>query len=180
MGIPHSDEIPYYVLQDTWALLLVLFAVTSALLFSRILVLYFSNRRASRLRVKKLSSCMITYMSINIVAVILQACHSIAYTTYEFTYVWIIGGDEIPIWNTILSWTDDLHFVTLYMLPLAVFFLVLERCLVVSLMTKYTPRLKFVLFLANAIGNPGKWKKLSLLSFWIFGTKSLDLRYAEF
>ncbi|KAI1698431.1 hypothetical protein Ddc_19111 [Ditylenchus destructor] len=99
---------------------------------------------------------MITYMSINTVGMIIQACQSAMYTAYEFTYVWIIGGDEIPILSVIHSWTDYLHLVTLYMLPLAVFFLVLERCLVVSLMTKYTPRLELILFLVNAVGNPGK------------------------
>ncbi|KAI1710413.1 hypothetical protein DdX_10773 [Ditylenchus destructor] len=61
----------------------------------------------------------------------------------------------IPLLSDFYDWIQDAHFIVLGALPLAVFFLALERCLAIQLGAKFSSRMKSLLFMANLFGSPG-------------------------
>ncbi|KAI1704705.1 hypothetical protein DdX_14061 [Ditylenchus destructor] len=115
------------------------------LLFSRILFLY-AFRRGSSFRVSELSGCMISYLSNNVLAMAIYAC------TYLIMIIRRLTPNAI---KEVDLWVQNLASIEFETLCLTVFFLALERCLVVLLGLKFTPRIKSVLLVANIIYNPG-------------------------
>ncbi|KAI1707283.1 hypothetical protein Ddc_14889 [Ditylenchus destructor] len=126
--------------------LAICFAGIGAFLFARILFFYIFRREDS-FRVKNLSGCMISYLSYNMVGMITHVCTKIL--------VLCVHKQSPSMLVRIFLWFRAIDYVVLQTLPLSVFYLALERSLMIHFPVKFSQRLKSVLLTTNLIFNPG-------------------------
>ncbi|KAI1694460.1 hypothetical protein DdX_20104 [Ditylenchus destructor] len=162
--ISGSDTSPIYItsaiLADIYSILIIVFAFTGALLFSRILFLYFF-RRNTGLRVKTFTRSMITYMAITVIGAEIVALWRVCFIIYSMNRYGLFklgyALEYAPKIKVVYDWFERGYFVSIGAMPLTVFFLALERCLAVQMPVKFNknPLLKTRMFILNLVGSPG-------------------------
>ncbi|KAI1701312.1 hypothetical protein Ddc_17675 [Ditylenchus destructor] len=118
-----------------------LFSVVSVAIFSRILYTY-AFRHSSGLRVRHLSRCMVAYMAINVVGLVTSAPNYM----YQIISGPIIITKDTPEFQ---SWLQSTAITYLEVMPVAVLFLALERCL--AILFVLTSRTETVIFTCNVV-----------------------------
>ncbi|KAI1704903.1 hypothetical protein DdX_13986 [Ditylenchus destructor] len=95
----------------------------------------------------KFSRCMISYLACNTAGMISHAC-----TTLVVLYV---HKQSHPMLARVFFWFRAVDYVVVQTLPLSVFYLALERNLMIHFPTKFSPMMKSVLLAANLLCSPG-------------------------
>ncbi|KAI1691289.1 hypothetical protein Ddc_24342 [Ditylenchus destructor] len=104
---------------------------------------------------------MLVYVSYNAIGMIVTVICRVSSTLMTSSTVAVIklamtfNKTQLPK-QSVIDWAMIGYFVVSGTLPLANFFLALERCLAIQLVNKFTTRQKNVLFVINLFGSPGK------------------------
>ncbi|KAI1696529.1 hypothetical protein Ddc_20324 [Ditylenchus destructor] len=164
-GLTYSNNISFIV-QDVYSFIIIICSLASVVLFSRILYLYASRRNA----VFKPTMCMNLFMTLSMIGMALLFVWRVNYLFNSANKLGIFKlGYFISPTNTtqaIYYWTNKGYLVATGTSPLTVFFLTLERCLVIQLGLRFSFRMSVVLFSVSLVFCPAISTLINLYYAW--------------